>query len=105
MRLKCLNLEQTSRLYKIPRQLISKFLMLNVLRMLDCGSSSEVPEESVLFNNSELLIDELICLKSLHLLNINLKSLEVLQKFLSSQTFLDSAQSLCLQFLGRCQQI
>lgn len=90
----CLNLEHTFQLSMIPRNLISSFFKLRVLRLLSCGSV-----DSILDNSGELLIEELVCLKQLNMLSITLRSNQPLQKYLSSRKLLLCTQSLELQSL------
>ncbi|GAY62773.1 hypothetical protein CUMW_220440 [Citrus unshiu] len=96
--LKCLNLEYACDLYRIPRQLISSFSDLRVLRMLDCGFTADpVPEDSVLFGGSEILVEELINLKHLDVLTVSLRSFCALQKLWSSPKLQSSTKSLQLR--------
>ncbi|KDO37638.1 hypothetical protein CISIN_1g038480mg, partial [Citrus sinensis] len=86
--LKCWNLEQ----------LISSFSDLRVLRMLDCGFTADpVPEDSVLFGGSEILVEELINLKHLDVLTVSLRSFCALQKLWSSPKLQSSTKSLQLR--------
>ncbi|KAJ4718311.1 NBS-LRR type disease resistance protein [Melia azedarach] len=94
--LKCLNLEHTRHLRLIPRQLISNFLVLGILRMFDCGSFNQ-PKHSVLYEY--VLVEELVSLKNLSLLSIDLKSSRAVQRILSFHKLLDCIQSLCLRYL------
>ncbi|KAJ4718431.1 NBS-LRR type disease resistance protein [Melia azedarach] len=95
--LKCLNLEYTRSLHRIPRQLLCNFTMLEVLRMLDCGYSRTIPQDSVLFGGSEILVEELLSLNHICLLSITLKSISALQRLLSSQKFQSCTKSLQLR--------
>ncbi|KAL5800534.1 hypothetical protein ACOSQ4_033418 [Xanthoceras sorbifolium] len=98
--LKCLNLEHTYRLCRVPRHMISKFSKLQVLRLLNCGSSTDQPtEDNVLYNHGEFLVEELLCLKHLNMLSIALKSFQAVQKYLSSHKLQLCTQSLELQSL------
>ncbi|KAJ4718292.1 NBS-LRR type disease resistance protein [Melia azedarach] len=97
--LKCLKLESTFYLHTIPRQLISNFSWLRVLRMFSRGSLRQVPEDSVLFGGSDILVEELLCLKHLNVLTLTLKSFHALQRVLSSSMLQSCTQSLCLQYL------
>ncbi|KAK3200101.1 hypothetical protein Dsin_023516 [Dipteronia sinensis] len=99
--LKCLNLEHTCQLQAIPHHLISNFLKLQVLRLWECGSSNEVAEASVLFNDAESLVEELLCLQHLNMLSINLKSDHAFETFFKSKKLQNCTQSLCLQSLPR----
>ncbi|KAJ4718339.1 Disease resistance protein [Melia azedarach] len=97
--LKYLNLDYAHKLSKIPRQLISSFSKLQVLKVLHCGLLFEADEDSVLFNDGEFLIDELLCLKLLTVLSISFKSSNVLQNFLRSHKLASCAQTVCLRRL------
>ncbi|TXG49471.1 hypothetical protein EZV62_025346 [Acer yangbiense] len=96
--LKCLNLEYTYKLRMIPRQMISNFSKLQVLRLLKCGSSIQA-EDSVLYDDGEFLMEELICLKNLIMLSICLTSFQAFQKYWSSHKLQSGTQSLELQSL------
>ncbi|XP_052300763.1 probable disease resistance protein At5g63020 isoform X10 [Citrus sinensis] len=100
--LKCLNLRWTGALIRIPRQLISKFSRLRVLRMFAIGYDRfhEAPEDSVLFGGGEVLIQELLGLKYLEVLELTLGSYHALQILLSSNKLKSCIRSLCLEFAG-----
>ncbi|TXG56723.1 hypothetical protein EZV62_018036 [Acer yangbiense] len=95
--LKCLNLEQMRYLRVIPRQLISSFSMLQVLRMFNNYSQSYIAQDSVLFGGHEFLVEELLCLKYINVLTITLKSSDALRRFSSSSKLRSCTQSLSLQ--------
>ncbi|KDO41652.1 hypothetical protein CISIN_1g035887mg [Citrus sinensis] len=99
-KLKCLNLEYTRYLQKIPRQLLCSFSGLEVLRMLDCGYSRKIAEDSVQFGGSEILVEELITLEHLNVLSVTLKSFGALQRLLSCQQLHSSTRALELR---RCE--
>ncbi|KAL5803762.1 hypothetical protein ACOSQ3_030562 [Xanthoceras sorbifolium] len=104
-KLKCLNLEYTSQLRKLPRRMISKFPMLSVLRIQDCGSQSQAAEDSALFNDGEFLMEELLALENLYMLSISLKSSHALERFFSSRKLQSCTQSLCLRSLRHSKSI
>ncbi|KAK3200127.1 hypothetical protein Dsin_023542, partial [Dipteronia sinensis] len=89
LQLKSLNLEHTCQLHLIPQQLISGFLNLQVLRMLECGSSST--------DIAKFLDEELLLLKRLVMLTITLKSSHAFKVFFSSKKLQSCTQSLTLQ--------
>ncbi|GAY62382.1 hypothetical protein CUMW_217280 [Citrus unshiu] len=96
--LKCLNLESTYRISKIPGQLISNLKMLEALRMFKCGSSKQ-KSSSILFGGSLVLVEELLGLKHLNVLTITLHSFAALQRLLTSpslQSVVSNTQSLSL---------
>ncbi|ONI16183.1 hypothetical protein PRUPE_3G083200 [Prunus persica] len=64
-RLKYLNLEHTLLLHYVPPNILSNFPRLEVLRILDCGSSNRV-----FFYNEKTMIDELQGLKHLDVLSL-----------------------------------
>ncbi|TXG68536.1 hypothetical protein EZV62_003471 [Acer yangbiense] len=80
----------------IPRQLISSFSMLQVLRMFNYYSQG-LSQDGVLFGGYEFLVEELLCLKYIIVLTITLKSSDALGRFLSSSKLRSCTQSLCLQ--------
>ncbi|KAH9666802.1 putative ribonuclease H protein [Citrus sinensis] len=98
--LKCLNLEYMRYLHTIPRQLLCNFSGLKVLRMLDCGSANTVPEDSVLFGGSEILVEELITLEHLNVLSVTLRSFYALRRLLSCQQYKSCKYALELR---RCE--
>ncbi|KAK2651490.1 hypothetical protein Ddye_011346 [Dipteronia dyeriana] len=102
--IKCLNLENTYYLHTVPRQLISNFPMLNVLRMFNCGFLCQ-GKESVLFGGSEYLVEELLGLKHLNALSITVKSSQAFKKFLSSYNLQSATQSLCLQYFDNSKSL
>ncbi|KAI9184733.1 hypothetical protein LWI28_000550 [Acer negundo] len=104
-KLKCLNLESTYNLRTIPRQLISKFSVLHVLRLWECGFMLRSTEKNVEFNDAQLLIEELLCLKNLSMLRISLKNSHALQRLLSSNRLQSCIQSLCLRDLSHPKSI
>ncbi|KAK9232158.1 hypothetical protein WN943_022401 [Citrus x changshan-huyou] len=96
--LKCLNLESTYRISKIPGQLISNLKMLEALRMFKCGSSKQ-KSSSILFGGSLVLVEELLGLKHLNVLTITLHSFAALQRLLTSpslQSIVSNTPSLSL---------
>ncbi|XP_044485505.1 probable disease resistance protein At5g63020 isoform X1 [Mangifera indica] len=99
VKLKCLSLEYTYMLCKIPSRLISHFSELHILRMIGCGYNQKVGEDSVLFGGGEKLVEELLGLESLNVLSITLKSGHALQTFLSSNKFRNSTYALTLRHL------
>ncbi|ESR40592.1 Disease resistance protein SUMM2 [Citrus sinensis] len=105
--LKCLNLRWTSKLIRIPRQLISNSSGLRVLRMFATGYECfhEAPEDSVLFGGGEVLVQELLGLKYLEVLELTLGSYQALQIFLSSNKLKSCIRSLFLQLAGDTKSI
>ncbi|KAJ4721598.1 NBS-LRR type disease resistance protein [Melia azedarach] len=97
--LRCLKLECTFFLRSIPPKVISNLKMLRILRMFGCGHYGSQEEDSILFGDGELLVEELLCLKQLNVLTITLKSLLALQRLLSSPILQSSIRSLCLKTL------
>ncbi|XP_052297080.1 probable disease resistance protein At1g61300 [Citrus sinensis] len=63
--LRYLNLEETSKMSRIPKQLISSLSKLQVLRMLKCSGS-------VLSDDAEPLMKELLCLEHLDVISLTL---------------------------------
>ncbi|KAL6285550.1 hypothetical protein ACE6H2_009940 [Prunus campanulata] len=91
-KLKYLNLEFTGKLNMVPRNVISSFLMLRVLRMYDCGSSDDI-----LFGGEEALVEELVCLKHLDVLTITIRCVSAFKRFFTSLNLLTCTQVLCLE--------
>ncbi|KAI9161388.1 hypothetical protein LWI28_016865 [Acer negundo] len=83
--LKSLNLEDTNYLCKIPRHVISNLSMLRVLRMFNFGYNISIePEDSILFDECELLINELVSLEHLNVFSPTFKNSRALRRFLNS---------------------
>ncbi|KAK3219488.1 hypothetical protein Dsin_013458 [Dipteronia sinensis] len=95
--LRCLKLDFMFSLHIIPRRLISSFAKLHVFRLSDFGRFP--PEDSVLFGGGEYLVEELLCLKYLNALSIQLKGSCALRKFLESQKLHSCTQFLHLEGL------
>ncbi|KAJ0045491.1 hypothetical protein Pint_03711 [Pistacia integerrima] len=95
-KLRCLILEDTPALQTISQPLISNFLMLRVLRMLECGALSQ---------NGESLVGEVICLQRLNSLDISLNGSSALQRLLTSHRLLSCLESVCLQNLTQTRFI
>ncbi|KAJ4718433.1 NBS-LRR type disease resistance protein [Melia azedarach] len=98
--LKCLNLEFTAALHTIPRQVMSSFTKLRVLRMFRGGmatSDETAAEDNVLFGGGESLVEELFSLKHLDMLTFNLKSSRALHRFSSARKFQICSRSISLQ--------
>ncbi|GAY60080.1 hypothetical protein CUMW_199340 [Citrus unshiu] len=104
--LKCLNLKYTFRLSRIPKQVISDLKMLRALRMFECGFNVEQEADSILFGDSEVLVEELNALKHLNLLTITLQSFGALQRLLSyCRLGSISTQCLCLRHLNNSNSL
>ncbi|KAL5735555.1 hypothetical protein ACOSQ2_030343 [Xanthoceras sorbifolium] len=103
LQLKCLNLEHTRQLHIIPQQLISSFSKLQVLRMLECGSSSTqtVEDNVLLYGDCAKFVEELCSLRRLITLTITLKSSRAFNVFFSSKKLQSCTQTLRLQSLPR----
>ncbi|GAY68939.1 hypothetical protein CUMW_268080 [Citrus unshiu] len=82
--LKCLNLEHTRCLSRIPPQVISNLKMLRVLRLFGCGSEMRQKVDSILYGGREALVEELLGLEHLNVLTISLHSFRAFERFLSS---------------------
>ncbi|XWS19073.1 hypothetical protein CRYUN_Cryun32bG0099700 [Craigia yunnanensis] len=105
-KLKCLNLEFCVEI-RIPRQLISAFLKLQVLRMLRCDYSSvqEVEDNSDQEDNSEWLVEELECLNHLNVLTVTITSALGLDRFLSSERLCSCTVSIDLRLFKDPKQL
>ncbi|XVF74707.1 hypothetical protein PTKIN_Ptkin13bG0133100 [Pterospermum kingtungense] len=93
-KLKCLNLEYMFAPLEIPRQLISAFSKLQVLRMRYCDYSLGDEVE----DNSEGLVEELECLNQLNVLTVDIKSASALDRVLSIERLFSSAVCIDLIF-------
>ncbi|GMN58827.1 hypothetical protein TIFTF001_027921 [Ficus carica] len=98
--LKQLFLSYSEELDVIPEQIISSFSRLQVLEMLNCGSSEMVVEDSVQCGGNEFLIKELQHLKSLISLRVSIKSVSAFERFLASKNLVSCTQGLFLQHLS-----
>lgn len=81
--LKCLNLEHTPYLSRIPPPVISNLKMLRVLRLFDCGSEMTHTVDSILYGGREALVEELFGLEHLNVLTISFHSFCAFERFLS----------------------
>ncbi|XWS11826.1 hypothetical protein CRYUN_Cryun37aG0034300 [Craigia yunnanensis] len=101
-KMKCLNLEMTRNLKMIPRQLISSFSKLQVLRMHGYGfgkGTDTVLEDKTTVGSDEWLVEEMQCLKYLNVLTISLKGSSMMERALGSNKFQSCAvESLMLEF-------
>ncbi|KAK2651556.1 hypothetical protein Ddye_011412 [Dipteronia dyeriana] len=95
--LRCLKLDFMFSLHIIPWRLISSLAKLHVFRLSDF--SRFPPEDSVLYGGGEYLVEELLCVKYLNALSIQLKGSCALQKFLESQKLHNCTQFLHLEGL------
>ncbi|KAJ4718341.1 NBS-LRR type disease resistance protein [Melia azedarach] len=95
--LKYLNLAGTYYLGRFPRNILSSLLLLRTLYLTNCGISATATEDSILFNDGESLIEELLCLEHLNALGITARSARALQKFSSCHIFQSRCQILCLR--------
>ncbi|KAH9666570.1 putative disease resistance protein [Citrus sinensis] len=94
--LRYLNLEYTNEMSKIPQQLISSFLKLQVLRMLCCGQSHQpiVEEGNVLSDDAESLMKEIHCLEQLNLITLSLHGSRGVENFLKFPKLQNITQAL-----------
>ncbi|KAJ4718432.1 Disease resistance protein [Melia azedarach] len=106
--LKCLNLEDANALHTIPRQVLSSFTKLQVLKMLGCGSlrsDETAAEDNVLFGGGETLVEELLGLKHLNILTLNVKSSRALHRFLSGHKFQICTQAISLEWFDNSKSL
>ncbi|XP_022724765.1 probable disease resistance protein At5g63020 [Durio zibethinus] len=94
-KLKCVNLECLSPGVRIPRQLISAFSKLQVLRMFGCDYSLGQEVE----DNSECLVEELKCLNHLNVLTVTIRSAFGLDRLLSTERLCSFTLYIQLQLL------
>ncbi|KAJ4718342.1 Disease resistance protein [Melia azedarach] len=95
--LKYLGLEGAYHLRRFPRKILSNLLMLRILLLEDCGIHAIATEDSILFNDGESLIEELLCLEHLNDFSITARSGRALEKFSSSYKFQNCCDDLCLR--------
>ncbi|TXG69281.1 hypothetical protein EZV62_004216 [Acer yangbiense] len=97
--LRCLNLGNMCYLHRVPRRLISSFVKLRIFRLF--GHSWELGPvgDNVLSGGGEYLVQELLCLKYLKALSIQLNGSCALGKFLKSQKLQSCTQFLHLEGL------
>ncbi|ESR40949.1 putative disease resistance protein [Citrus sinensis] len=98
-KLRYLNLDHTRFLSIIPPQLISGFSKLEVLRLLSRGRWSVLEEEegSVLCDDAEPLMKELLGLKHLNVLSWSFRSSLAVQKFLKYPKLVSITQSVWVE--------
>ncbi|CAL9010403.1 unnamed protein product [Prunus brigantina] len=90
--LKYLNLEHTFKLDYVPPNLLSNFPLLEVLRILDCGSS-----DRIFFNSEETMIDELQGLKHLDVLSLTVRDTSCFKNLDSHHILVTCTLTLCLK--------
>nr|AAN62351.1 NBS-LRR type disease resistance protein [Citrus trifoliata] len=105
--LKSLNLDQTHYLITIPRQLISRFSCLVVLRMFGVGdwSPNGKRNDSDLFSGGDLLVEALRGLKHLEVLSLTLNNSQDLQCVLNSEKLRSCTQALYLHSFKRSEPL
>ncbi|KAK9208670.1 hypothetical protein WN944_001030 [Citrus x changshan-huyou] len=96
LNLRYLNLERTYHLSRFPPELISSFSKLEVLRMLESGADSTAEQGSVLSEDAEPLMKELLCLKLLNLISFSLYSSRGVRNFLKFPKLLRITQALSI---------
>lgn len=95
IKLKYLNLDLTRSLSVIPRQVMSSFSMLQVLKMIGCGYSVE--EASGFPGGNEDLVQELESLEHLNTLGVTIRNATSLQSLLHSHKLQSCIQALLLK--------
>ncbi|XVF74706.1 hypothetical protein PTKIN_Ptkin13bG0133000 [Pterospermum kingtungense] len=100
-KLKCLDLECFFHNIRIPRQLISALLKLQVLRMRSCYYS--LGQEVV--DNSECLLEELECLNQLNVLTVTLTSASGLDRFFNTERLYSCTVGIGLHFFEESKQL
>lgn len=100
-KLKCLNLECFPHNIRIPRQLISVFIKMQVLTMVGCYYSLE----GVGCDNGEWLVEELECLMHLNVLTVTITSASGLDRFLSSERLCSSTVHIDLQLFKESKRL
>ncbi|ESR40710.1 putative disease resistance protein [Citrus sinensis] len=105
--LQCLNLEETHFLITIPRQLISSFSSLIVLRMFGVGdwSPNGKKNDSDLFSGGDLLVEALRGLEHLEVLSLTLNNFQDLQCVLKSKELRRCTQALYLYSFKRSEPL
>ncbi|TYH14521.1 hypothetical protein ES288_A06G226700v1, partial [Gossypium darwinii] len=98
-KLKMLDLSYMHNLRKIPRQLISNFVKLQIFRIGRLGNG-DYGVDNVLSWGMEKLIEELKGLHHLNILSITIKSMISLERFLSFNLFRCCTQALELRDFG-----
>ncbi|KAJ4718366.1 Disease resistance protein [Melia azedarach] len=95
IKLKYLNLDLTRSLSVIPRQVMSSFSMLQVLKMIGCGYSVE--EASGFPGGNEDFVQELESLEHLNTLGVTIRNATSLQSLLHSHKLQSCIQALLLK--------
>ncbi|GAB2302096.1 hypothetical protein Dimus_036117 [Dionaea muscipula] len=101
VRLKVLDLTFTSKLTVIPLHVLSSLSALQSLRMAWCGSTDKITddENNILAGGQELVMEEVRQLTNLSGVNLTLRSVGALNKFLSSENVMMYTKFLVIQFL------
>ncbi|KDO42265.1 hypothetical protein CISIN_1g0487892mg, partial [Citrus sinensis] len=103
--LKCLNLEYTYGVLKIPPKVISNLKILQTLRMYECATVPQA-RDSILFGDCRVLVEELLCLEHLSVFTITLNNFHALQRLLDSCMLqYVSTPSLCLSHFNNSKSL
>ncbi|TXG69267.1 hypothetical protein EZV62_004202 [Acer yangbiense] len=97
--LRCLNLGRMHYLHRVPRRLILSFAKLRIFRLFAHNWKLGPVGDNVLSGGGEDLVEELLCLKYLKALSIELKGSCAIGKFLKSQKLHSCTQFLRLEGL------
>ncbi|XP_022735032.1 probable disease resistance protein At1g12280 [Durio zibethinus] len=99
-KLKCLNLSYIFRRITIPRGLISSFLKLRILRMINSYPFDEAVEES-----NECLLEELQCLNYLNALSLSITSAFAVDRYLNAERSHNYTEEIGLEMLKDSKQL
>ncbi|TXG69272.1 hypothetical protein EZV62_004207 [Acer yangbiense] len=97
--LRCLNLSYMHYLHRVPQRLISSIAKLRIFRLFKYSWKLRPVGDNVLSGGGEYFVEELLCLKYLKALSIELKGSCALGKFLKSQKLQSCTQFLRLEGL------
>ncbi|KAK9229280.1 hypothetical protein WN944_022239 [Citrus x changshan-huyou] len=103
--LKCLNLEYTYGISRIPPKVISNLKILETLRMYECAALPQA-RDSILFGDCRVLVEELLGLEHLSVFTITLNNFHAFQRLLGScMPQYVSTPSLCLSHFNNSKSL
>ncbi|KAK0596959.1 hypothetical protein LWI29_020525 [Acer saccharum] len=97
--LRCLNLGRMHYLHRVPRRLISSLAKLRIFKLTWYRWDLGPVGDNVLYSGGEYLVEELLCLKYLKALSVELKGSCALGEFLKSQKLRNCTRFLQLKGL------
>ncbi|WCJ24863.1 Disease resistance protein (CC-NBS-LRR class) family [Euphorbia peplus] len=99
-----LNLEHNDLLGMIPKEVISSFLSLQVLKMFRSGFFYEGGDDNI-FSDSKVHIEEMQHLKHLNVVSVTIRSADALRLYFTSEKVQNCTRALSLECLDEAKSI